>query len=125
MKKSLSILFLIVIASIALQSVAQNKKIDSLLTLLKTDKEDTNKVIHFYIICKEYRKIGEYDKGLVYGKQALSLAQNLGFKKGIANSYGNLGVIYASQGDYPEAFKSYFSALKLYEEIRERASCEI
>ncbi|HEX7414620.1 MAG TPA: hypothetical protein VF411_11305, partial [Bacteroidia bacterium] len=87
---------------------AQNRKIDSLQALLKTDKEDTNKVIHLYKVCGIYNSIGEYDKGLVYGKQALALCDvilnevknlsadasatlSMTVKKCKANSYNNIG----------------------------------
>jgi len=102
------------------EAFAQNPKIDSLLTLLKTDKEDTNKVIHLYTLSNEYRLIGEYDRSLPYGKQALLLSQNLNFKKGIATSYSNIGNIYNLQGRYPEALKNHFAALKLREEIKDK-----
>ena len=99
---------------------AQQNKIDSLLTLLKTDKEDTNKVIHLYNLCRGYELISEYDKGLAMGKQALTLAQNLGFKKGVGNAYNNIGNIYTHQGNYPEALKSYFASLKIKEETEDK-----
>ena len=41
----------------------------------------------------------------------------MGNKKGIANSYNNIGVVYESQGNYPEALKSYLASLKIQEEI--------
>ena len=66
---------------------AQQNKIDSLLTLLKTDKEDTNKVKHLNKLCLENYLIGSYDKGLPYGKQALELAQSLAYKRGEAGAY--------------------------------------
>ncbi|HXC06432.1 MAG TPA: tetratricopeptide repeat protein [Bacteroidia bacterium] len=98
---------------------AQHAKIDSLLRLVKADKEDTLKVIHEYGLCREYSKIGEYDKGLEHGKDALALALNLNFKKGIAQSYNNIGVIYWYQGNYPSALKRHFAALEVREEIKD------
>ncbi len=118
MKKSLPIA--VVICVISVPFFAQNKKIDSLLTLVKTDKADTNKVKHLYRLCSEYRKISEYDKGLSYGKQALLLAQNLDFKKGEAGSYNNLANIYMYQGNYSEALKNNFASLKIMEAIGDR-----
>src|ERR1019366_9064393 len=98
---------------------AQTKKLDSLLTLLKTDKEDTNKVIHLCTLCRQFNNVGGDDKGLVYGKQALVLAQSLSFKKGEAQSYNNIGNIYDNQGNYSEALENHFAALKLREEIKD------
>lgn len=97
-------------------SLQPTSKVDSLLSLLKTDKTDTNKVIHSYKLCREYINIGLYDTALNYGNAALHLAQQLNFKKGIANSYNNIGIVYRNQGDYPKALDCYFKALKMDEE---------
>jgi tetratricopeptide (TPR) repeat protein len=122
MKKLLLIIILISVIPLGYKAFAQQNKIDSLLTLLKTVPEDTNKVMHLYRVCNEYRNISEFDNGLVYGKQALELAQNLGFKKGIANAYNNIGIIYEHIGNYPEALKNHFAALKIREEIDDKKS---
>jgi two-component sensor histidine kinase/Flp pilus assembly protein TadD len=95
---------------------AQGTKIDSLLSRLKTDKNDTNKVKDLYRLCNEYRLTGDYETGLTHGKQAVSLARNLKFKRGIASSYNNMGIIYMYQSDFAEAMKCYESALKIYNE---------
>src|ERR1700757_3172891 len=125
--KKLAIFFLI-IASIVQQSIAQNREIDSLLILLKTDKEDANKVNHLNKLCIDYRNIGNFTDGFDYGKQALALAQKINFKKGIAQSYNGIGLIYQYQGNYPEALKMHYEALKIREEIKDKngiAACFI
>jgi tetratricopeptide (TPR) repeat protein len=106
--------------SSVIETFAQNRNIDSLLTLIKTDKEDTNKVKHLYKVCREYQLISESDNELNYSKQALTLAQKLGYKKGIGNAYNCMGVIYQYQGAYSEALKNYFAALKFKEEIKDK-----
>src|ERR1035437_3180081 len=78
-------------------SFAQNKNIDSLHTLLKTDKPDTNKVIHSNKLSLEYINIGLYDTALYYGNASLKLAQQLNFKKGIARAYNYIGLVYFYQ----------------------------
>ena len=115
MRKSLLIFFLFVCVC----AFGQNN-IDSLLKLIKTDPADTHKVKHLYKLCAEYKNIGEYNKGLFYGKQALVLAQNLDFQKGVAQSYNSIGNIYNNQDNYPEALKNYFAALKIREEIKDK-----
>ena len=97
-------------------SPAQDRKIDSLLSRLNTDKADTNKVKDLYRLCNEYRLTGDYETGLTYGKQAVSLAQNLKFKRGVASSYNNMGIIYMFQNNFAEAMTCYESALKIYKE---------
>ena len=95
----------------------QQSKIDSILTLLKKDKPDTNKVIHTNDLCWEYQNIGKYDISLQYGKVALDLALQLNFNQGIVASYGNIGVLYMEQGDYPKALEYYFKGLKIAEKF--------
>jgi tetratricopeptide (TPR) repeat protein len=96
---------------------AQQTKIDSLLTLLKTDKEDTNRAIHCYTLCRQYEYIGNYDTAIILGKQALDLSKKLTFNKGIANSYNNIGNVYYNQGNYTDAIKNHLAALKIREQI--------
>lgn len=100
--------------------LGQNAKIDSLLNLLKTAKSDTNKVKNLNKLCWEYILIGEYNKGLLYSKQGLGLSTSLNFKKGIAQSYNNLGNIYKEQGNYQEALKNHFASLKIKEEMNDK-----
>jgi len=99
---------------------AQNQKTDSLSNLIKTDKEDTTKDIHLYRLCREYILINEFDTALIFGKQSLALAQSLGFKKGMAYSYNNLGLVYYDIGNYPEALKMHTAALKVRQEINDK-----
>ena len=38
----------------------------------------------------------------------------------IAGHYNNIGVVYQYMGNYPEALKNYFAALKIFEEIGDK-----
>ncbi len=98
----------------------QNRTIDSLITLLKNDKADTSKVIHLYQLTHECELIGKYDKGLNFGVEALGLARNLNFKKGIANACGVIGNIYCNQADYPQALDYYLKALEIDEGLKNK-----
>jgi tetratricopeptide (TPR) repeat protein len=116
MKKNIYILFFF-IAGITIPAVAQQKKIDSLLILLKTDKEDTNKVNHLYRLSNESMD----DKDVMkYAEQSLLLAKNLNYKKGIANATNNMGLIYNRHGQIKEALDCYYRALKIDEEINDK-----
>ena len=99
---------------------AQNKYLDSLLTLLKTDKADTNKVIHLSRLSSEYESIGYFENGLNYGTAALTLANKLNFKKGVILAYNSIGNIYRSQASYPKALDCFLKALKLAEEFGDK-----
>ncbi|MES2761059.1 MAG: tetratricopeptide repeat protein [Bacteroidota bacterium] len=100
--------------------LAQNRKIDSLLSRVTTDISDTNKVKDLYRLCNEFSLIGDYEKGLTYGKQAASLAQNLKFKNGIASAYNNMGIIYMDQSNFAEAMKCFEVSLTNYKEAKNK-----
>lgn len=97
----------------------QNRIIDSLLNLIKTDKADTNEVNHLIQLCEEYRKSGEHENGLKYCNKAISLASSIridnktGWLKGISASYFQKGYIHESTYNFREALTNYFAALKM------------
>jgi len=99
---------------------AQNKNIDSLLTLIKSDKSDTNTVNHLNRLCWEYLSVGLYDTALHYSNAALQISQQLNSKKGIANSYYNIGAIYYYQGNSSKALEYYFKVLKIQEGLGDK-----
>jgi tetratricopeptide (TPR) repeat protein len=99
---------------------AQTKQIDSLQHVLKTAKEDTNKVNLLNKFSSLYWGIGKLDSSLKYGTKANILAQKLGFKKGIASSYNLIGNTYLSEGNYPESLKNQYASLKIREEMGDK-----
>ncbi|MEW6469096.1 MAG: tetratricopeptide repeat protein [Bacteroidota bacterium] len=94
-------------------------KADSMEQQLATAKEDTNKAILLFKLCWEYRKINTA-KAITYGKQALELSEQLGFRRGIGASYNNLGGAYEVQGDYSKAVDLYLRSLKIKEELNDK-----
>lgn len=100
---------------------AQNKIIDSLHSVLKTAKEDTNKVNTLNVLSSQLQGIGKYQLAIKYADSALFLSQKINFKKGIAKSYKNYGTIsWQNLGKYPEALKYYSDALKIMQEIGDK-----
>jgi tetratricopeptide (TPR) repeat protein len=99
---------------------AQQKQIDSLKQVLKTAKEDTNKVKTLNTLCERLNMEGSFDTVLILAKQALQLAKKTNFKKQEARAYGGLGNAYYGQGDLPEALKNHLTALKIREEIGDK-----
>jgi serine phosphatase RsbU (regulator of sigma subunit) len=93
---------------------------DSLLTLVKADKPDTNKVNHLNQLGTLLDKQRKFDTALYYTNQALQLAQQLEFKKGIANSYIYIIHIYYVQGKYDEVLKNCLTAQKTIQEIGDK-----
>ncbi len=98
--------------------------VDSLTALLKTDKEDTNKVNHLNAVAWEL-KFSNPDSSIVLGNKALLLSKSLNWKNGIANSFGNLGSYYYLKDNYPKALENYFAALKINDSLDNRSETAI
>lgn len=107
---------------------SQNAITDSLLLLVKTDKADTSKLKHFAQLSREYYLISSYDSALFFANNTLKLKAEivedrtdpkvkLSAQRSEADAYVNIGLVSASQGDYSEALKNYFNALKICESI--------
>ncbi len=97
-------------------SFSQQNKIDSLLNILKTAKEDTTKVNLLNGICWEYKDISP-DTAQIYSLQSLELSKKINYKQGIATSYNNSGVVFAYKGDNDKSLENFFKSLKMQEEI--------
>ena len=115
MKKTLTLLLLLTFCC----CFSQQRAIDSLRTLIKNDREDTNKVKHLNALAWRL-KGNNLDTSILIAKQALSLAESLPNGLGrfwAANSLANLGAYYYIMGNYSTAIEYYLKALKLDEEI--------
>lgn len=113
-----------------LESISQNRQIDSLVSLLKKPscKEGSNNCLPDTIrldilnsLTWEFIALGDYQKALQYAGDAKNLARSKsGMRKGEAESYHNTGSVYYYQGNYPEAIKNFFAALKIREELGDK-----
>lgn len=94
-------------------------KIDSLFQVLRTSKQDTNKVLLLYELSREF-----FNSDIVgsekYANRALFLSQKLGYKKGIALSYSNLGIINYYKAVYNVALSYHERSLELMTEIGDK-----
>ena len=95
-------------------------KIDSLLFVLQTEREDTNKVNTLNELCNEYETINDYVNGVKYGNIGLTLAKKIYYKKGEAESYTNSGIIYYEQLEYSKALDYLFNSLKIREVLGDK-----
>ncbi len=97
--------------------LAQQYKIDSLITVLKTSKQDTSRINTLLQLSRHYSNTGSNEPARQYAQQALQESEKLNYKKGLAGAYNNIGVVYWNKGDF-EMAKDFFSkALNTYEEI--------
>jgi adenylate cyclase len=118
MKKIIILFFLLsLIGNHAFSQLSGKKLADSLLAVLPNAKEDSNKVNLLNSIGRAALNSADYEKSITYCKDALSISQKLNFKKGEANAYNILGIVYSKQGNIPESFKAYDIALKIRKDL--------
>lgn len=108
-------LFLAILVPLFLQ--AQQHKIDSLKGIIKTQEEDSSKVINLNALSSYLLRIGKSDTSIICANTALALAEKRGYKKGIAEAYRNTGVYYLNQGNYAEALAYDNKSLEVNKEI--------
>ncbi len=89
---------------------------DSLLqSLAKNTNEDTTRVRILSQLCWKSRN-NDFVASVGFGKQALELAQKINDYSGQAQVLNFIGVVYRNMGDYIEATKCFFDALKISEQ---------
>lgn len=112
MKKTLILLYFLFFIHIffAEKLIAQSELLDSLIAKLPEVK-DEERVDLLCTISWKYRDLQPV-KSIEYGLEALNLANELNYKKGVTQSLSFIGVGYRNLGDYPNAYKSYSEALQ-------------
>ena len=100
------------------QGIAQQKRSDSLETVLNAIRREWGTIVDTTIVnllnnvANEYRTSNPF-KALDYCEQAQKYARQLGYKRGIAEAVSNMGNIHTQQGNYDRAIEHYLEALKL------------
>jgi hypothetical protein len=108
--------FLLISISISLCTLAQQKKIDSLLYLLRNTTEDTTRALSLSYLSYYYLE-RKPDTAFILNNQALELSQKRGYLRGEAFSLNQLGNLYWFYGNYPKAISSYLASKEVSEKI--------
>ncbi len=93
----------------------QNHIIDSLKRVLKSEKEDTNKVNTLNSLSRQLINLNKFDTSLVVSNQALVLSGKLGYENGRGFSLNNIGVCNDYQGNDTVALKYYTDAMSIFQ----------
>ncbi len=123
MKRLLVVFLLIMPATLFAQKEGQ-ELLDSLLKQLSAAKNDTNKVTLESRIAFEYGNVNP-DEGITHGMQALALAKELKFNRGLENIYSALGTNCFIKSDFPKGMEYFFLCLKAAEESGRKSDIEI
>ena len=94
---------------------AQNSAIDSLLSVLAKQKDDTNKAKTLFVLSMESMDDNEV---LRYAQEELKLSEKLNYKEGIAEALNNIGYVYDTKGEIGKALENYEKSLEIRKEIK-------
>lgn len=97
------------------QAISQTSRIVDSLQSLMVEAPDTQKV-HLLNQMLWTTLYNAPDEALSYGTSALNLSKKINFKRGIANSYLRLGIVYDVTGKYDSALTHYQHALDIGKE---------
>jgi len=114
------IFFLFLCCGLSCSISAQNSE-DSLLKVLATQQEDTNKVRTLNALSWLFYSTNS-NRSLDYAQKTLALAEKIKDLKGIASALNTIGIAYYFKGNYPEAQKNYIRAAGILEEKKEGQS---
>lgn len=101
-------------------AIAQIAKADSLLNVVRSQADDTNKVNTLNLLSRQLYLVGKFDSGMVVARDAISLGNKTGFKKGVANGYNNIGNVYFMEGKYDSSIANHKISLGLQTEVNNK-----
>src|SRR3989337_1750590 len=102
----------------ALAQIFQTYNIDSLKKVLRTELHDTNRI---WTLNNLGRNIPTSDPIMTLAEQAIELSRKIGFTKGEAEAYNNIGYWVNQQGNYPKALENYLRSIQLSESVNYEA----
>lgn len=97
---------------------AQQTNKDSLLNLLPTKKEDTNKVMLFIQIANQY-ETNNQDSAIYYLEKAKVLSETLNFLKGLYYYNERSAIVSFTKGDYNKSMDQSGRALNLARQLKD------
>lgn len=109
------LLFIIAVFTASLVS-AQTRALDSLFKVLKTEKDDTNKVKTLVNIASPLHS-SLPDTTILLATQAEALAGKLDWKKGIGMAENAMGLGYWVKGDFDKAVACYKKAINIANDV--------
>ncbi|BBE16826.1 sensor histidine kinase [Aquipluma nitroreducens] len=81
-------------------------------------KADSNKVKQLSDLCWNYR-FKSADSALIFGQQALQLASQINYSKGIAQAYNDMAIIYIDKANFRSATNYLNEAMKIREQLKD------
>ncbi len=79
----------------------------------------------FYHLSRYYEIKNDFTSAREKLKESLTLFENLGLKKNMANCYTSFGRICQETGNYPEALRYYFQSMRIKEELNDQRGISV
>ncbi|MFD1314112.1 adenylate/guanylate cyclase domain-containing protein [Namhaeicola litoreus] len=95
--------------------LGQSKNIDSLRDVLTKSKKDSLSVNALNEISSDLLNQGEFSQSLEFAQRAKKLANEIGFTKGEAYAFKQIGLVHYYQGNYIETFDNWTKSLETFE----------
>lgn len=111
--------WMMVILTFAAPASAQDSQMDSLLQVIANGKTDTLQVNTYLALSRKHFSSSP-DEAIRYATLSLQLSKQLGFLRGQAFSYKNIGIAYFNRGLYIEAQLYYDSSLTVFQKLKDK-----
>lgn len=115
----LKLFFVLLFLSTHFQSISQSHQADSLLTIIKSSKEDTVKVNTLIVLSGSLLK-SNIVMARSYANEAKLLADKLNFSRGQAYALKSIGMSYYFQGNYIETLLYWQQSLSTFQSINDK-----
>ena len=83
--------------------------------------DDTGSVNTLNVTSEKFWRTGRYDSSMLLANSAVTLAEKINFKRGLASAYRNIGMSYYYLGEYTKAKEYHTKGLEINLEIGNRA----
>jgi serine phosphatase RsbU (regulator of sigma subunit) len=104
---------------ISAQLFSQTKTLDSLRHIVYTSTDESKALEAMEDLSNKLLYLGDYDSAIVISNKLLALGLKLNKIKSVCTAYNTLGLIHCDMGNYAEALKNHFAALKLEEDLKD------
>ncbi|MBU0764724.1 MAG: tetratricopeptide repeat protein, partial [Bacteroidetes bacterium] len=110
------ILVLLVFFLLHCSLFAQDDRTDSLRDVLKTQKDDTNRV---YTLIRLSAAIStrEPEKAIQYAQTAIKLSKKLDFPRGSGMAYERIGIVHINHSNFQQAIDNLLLGIRYYETV--------
>jgi len=115
----LKLFIVLLFLSTHFQSISQSHQADSLLTIIKSSKEDTVKVNTLIVLSGSLLK-SNIVMARSYANEAKLLADKLNFSRGQAYALKSIGMSYYFQGNYIETLLYWQQSLSTFQSINDK-----